>query len=792
MVRRMWGFPGLVSIALPAVILLTAWPAAAHLLPHTGSHDLGHPARPVALAFRSGEELTLAISGKRRKLPVADAREVDVERVELAPGAAVAIARIRAGEGSWVAVIGGRSGGELLLLERSDALGDPGERRTREVLTRGTPPRIYTGVRREGVSLCGAEPYLFDAQQIDPNTLQWVRANPLPELVAPSEELTLAALATPSPPPQLSALAASSSSEIDPLTRSPKVPRPLLDGDLQRGVPLEPGGVVVLRWAAGVVPIERLELELGASAKPTELLIFGDGGRSLHASAPASGTPGRVALTFPTPLSSHCLALVNVTAGQAPARELRELRAYTELDRHDGGSARLIGLLVQDGPASAEAAEVLAQLGPEIAEQVAARWPELSERGKRRSLRVFARALDRAAVRARVVELARSPDRQQREAALTLLSRGGEPGRAALRELALAHDAAGDAAALALALARQPEEIATLLAALAREGGASRAGLRNALRVAGRADLVRFREAARAFAAQSPPLASVAALAQVAAPLDPSLTEEIVVTHAARASTFEERHRFVLALGEAAPGPARSEADAWLVQQSGAEEWMQRRAALEALAARGAAQVGPVAEKLAADPYPRVRAAAAASLSAPPLSGTHRRTLLAAQLANDRWPLVRVAAARALGQDAEARPLLEAALADPAPSVRRAAIEALMLQPAAQERSFAPIAERMRDARETVEVREAAVSYARERCVMEARDALVTTARALLAPTADEDTTRLAIEALRALHDLGASAAEAGAAVVKAAETPELDSLWRRLPPARCELRHQS
>jgi HEAT repeat protein len=268
--------------------------------------------------------------------------------------------------------------------------------------------------------------------------------------------------------------------------------------------------------------------------------------------------------------------------------------------------------------------------------------------------------------------------------------------------------------------------------------------------------------------------------------VDGELAIAIVREHAESAQTFEDRHRFALALASAKAGAADAlPAEAWLARQSDAPEWMQRRAALDALVARGAKGLAVVAEKLARDPYPRVRAAALA-----PLAASGKRELVEPLLQGDPWPLVRVEAARALGHEAAARGALERALADRSPLVRRAAIEALALQ--AQPTSWARIEERLRAPSETALVREAAILYARELCVAQARDALLATARMMLAADASEDDMRLSMEALRALRDLGGSSAAAAAQLVQQANTPQLTALWQRLPPPRCEVPHQS
>jgi hypothetical protein len=191
-----------------------------------------------------------------------------------------------------------------------------------------------------------------------------------------------------------------------------------------------------------------------------------------------------------------------------------------------------------------------------------------------------------------------------------------------------------------------------------------------------------------------------------------------------------------------------------------------------------------VGDKLAHDPYPRVRAEALAPLSAAGQQATVERLL-----ASDPWPLVRAEAARALAPSAarraESRSALTTAIADRAPRVRRAAIEALTA--ARQSAAWPSVQTRVDKADETLEVRTAGLLYVRELCLGAAAPSLVKIARQVLSPSATDDDTQLAVEALRVLHDLGGDAAREGKAVIDKEGGPELPKLWDRLQPARCE-----
>lgn len=751
-------------------------PGQSTALPYETTLQIGRPLHPVRVSLKTGSELTLVVAGKRRVLPVPHASAVTVEVVPIADGA-VALLHVRADDGQWVGLVGGRSGSELLLFERAEPTGDPGERHTRELRVSGEPKTLLTGIRYEGVSLCGQRPAWFDTKRLDAATLTLQPDNGAAAApAAQSEEARVTPVSAARALPLLSALAPVASSELDPGTLFPRAPRALVDGDLARGVALR-GGFALLRWEGGALPIESFELAVHAdTARTVELSWLGDREPALHASVPVSRGETRVVITPPKPLDGRCLALV---MPKADGVELRELYAYTDLDR-DGGLDRLVGTLVQDDQRASAAVDLLEKLGPAAAERVAARWDELSARGKRRGLKVLARALAHEGVRQRVVLTAAGDDVELRTAALGALERGGEPGRLGLRELAQQATPAGDLAAIALAA--HPEEASSLLAALSREGGAARAPLRAALTKVASKDAARTREATTSWLATAPTVSARAALAlAVARAGDGALAASLLETQLAGAQSFEERYRVALGLAGAAPA---ADSDAWLrAQAETAEEWMQRRAALAALVQRASQSTPAVVDKLAHDAYPRVRAEALA-----PLVATGQPATAEALLVGDPWPLVRVEAARALATTAasraETRAALSTAIADRSPRVRRAAIEAVTQ--ARLRDAWSAVRARLEREDEPLEVRTAGLFYVQALCQGEATPALVKLARKVLAPSATDDDNQLAVEALRVLHDLGGAAAAEGKSVVDKEGGPELPKLWGRLPPAAC------
>ena len=772
MVRAMLRFVLTVSGMLLLLVLSGTRPARAEPLPYEATLQLGRPLHPVVLTFTTGQELTLGSAGKRRLLPAANASDVSLQRVSVASDAAVAIVRVSAPDGPWIGVLGGRSGSELLLFERAAPHGDPGEQRTREVAISGEPAVLRTGVRFEGVSLCAERAAWFETKRLDPASLTLV---PDASAVPPQkvEQAAVSPAAIPGVAPVLGMLSAVASSELDSATLLPRVPRGLVDGDPAHGFSPRTGGFALMRWEGSVLPIERLELDFTASsARPVTLLWYGEQEAVVQAVVQATRGNNRVAITPPHALAGRCLALEVV---EPQGLELRELYAYSDLDR-EGGVDRLIGALVQDSQGGAAAVDLLEKLGPAAADRLAVRWPELPARGRRRGLKVLARALASAPVRQRVLETAQSEDAELRERAIAVLERGGEPGRVGLRQLVLVPDNAGDLAARALAA--NAEELPALLAALSSEGGPARPALRKALSLAARKDAARARESATQWLASAPSVGTRAALALSFADAgDRDFAAQVADDDARNAQAFEDRYRFALALAKATPTAA---GDGWLVQQAEhAEEWMQRSASLAALMLRASASVPAAADKLSRDAYPRVRA-----LSLAPLAQTQPAKVEDA-LAKDAWPLVRAEAAHVLAARSESVPALQNAVADRSRLVRRAAIDALAS--GRRVAAWPSVKARLVVKGETLEVREAAIGFARTLCLTEAREPLHELASRVLSPDVDDVETQVALEALRALHDLGGAAARDGAAIVSKEGGPELAKLWQRLPPAHCE-----
>lgn len=760
-----------VSAVLLTVLCTGISAARAAPISFAESVVIGRPAHPVQIAVREERgATTISLDGKPRRLPGRTASGVTLERVVIGPDAAVAVLRIAAEGGGWIGLFGGRSGRELIWSAASEPEGDPGERRIHALSLEGEPPNVRVGVRQEGVTLCGERPAWLTSSLLDPDSLTLRPATP-PETVGTIVDVPVSAGSGKAP--VWTGLSAVASSAVEETTGVARVPRAVLDGDRTRGVALRAGSFLLFRWDSRALPIERLEIDLGETGSmPVELRWLTDDASVLRSViAPAKETSRTIAITPPRPLVGRCLAVEVVRA--ASSLTVRELRAYSPLDR-EGGVEALVAALVREEPHASELVSLLAALGPAGARALAPRWDELSARGKRRGLKVLASALDDVRVRSLVMSAAESDDRELRTAALDVLAVGGRAGRSALRELALASSAAGDDGARLLA--RTPDELPTLLDALAQPGGSDRSALRAAIVAIARRDPARLEALAteRAASLEAAPCAALALMASEAGA--PALTTRVAASCRPRVTRFEDRYRLARALAQGAPS---DDDDAWLTHEADdAAEWMQRQQALASLVSREPVAARAVAERRAQDPYPRVRASAVVALT----SSGERAAIEAS--ARDPWPIVRSAAIEALASFDDAGPSLERGLDDGSARVRRAAIEALLRQ--RRGTAWPKIAERLRTPSEQLPVRAEAVHFAAALCLSAAKPLLEELARATLSPAGTDDDTALAVEALRALAALGGDAARAGAQIVEKAATPALLRLWQRLPPPRC------
>ncbi len=438
--------------------------------------------------------------------------------------------------------------------------------------------------------------------------------------------------------------------------------------------------------------------------------------------------------------SSLALTLVlTLAAGRAFAAPVEVAEAVRALDDdHD----RALGAAYRLREGGAPAARALLRA-----------WPSLSTLAQRRALPVLAelaRAHDDAVDA--LVLAAKSDDPALRDQAFVALRKAMPRGRRGLTML-LSDSEVGDRAAASLARSAPRAAVPALLDSIAADGGPARPGLRDALGAAAQRAPDVAKQHLRTWLGSEPPAAAAASaavgLARVAG-FEPEVAA-LIGYAAPRTTEFETAWRLLLAAPDAAPS---ARVDAWVEQQlDGPDEWMLRRAAIDAVTARGKrARARPSLD----DPHPRVRVRAAAALSADPKTMTARATLAR----RDTWPMVRAAAVRSLRTEGAATPVIVASVDDSMSEVRVTAIE--VLTAAAHDEGWPRIHARLRNSKEWPYVTEAAIDYVVAHCRTDAVDSLmrvVVRATPSNALTEDLNNAALAIEALRTLGSGDARAA---------------------------------
>lgn len=404
-----------------------------------------------------------------------------------------------------------------------------------------------------------------------------------------------------------------------------------------------------------------------------------------------------------------------------------------------------IQALEADHDQALAAAYALEAGGRPAAEALRDAWPSLSQLARTRAIEPLRRlAATHTAALDTLVEAARSDDDRLQRLGLAALERAEPRGRDGLVTL-LGDPRVGDQAARALARSEPSFAVDALLAAVATPGGPDRPGLRQALAVA-REHSDGSAQKLMGWLQTQPPSSALAsvALGLSAAGGQSSIVAELIERALGQPLDFDTRWRLLRSAGRA--GPSAS-IDRWLgTELREAPEWMLREAALESLAMRGH---GGEARGSLDDPYPRVRLRAALILT-----GDERSLVPRAKLARrDAWPMVRAAAVQSLRGQAEALPVVVAAVDDSMSVVRAAAIEALREMSDAH--GWEAIHRRLMDSSEWPSVTAAAIDYVVAHCRSDAVDSLlrvVLRAAPSSARTEEINNAARAIEALRVLR----------------------------------------
>ncbi|MGE0787540.1 MAG: HEAT repeat domain-containing protein [Sandaracinaceae bacterium] len=777
-------------------------------LPFSAEVEVGHPARSTRVSVeRRDDALSIELSREGRQSQHtlrADGSSAALEVVEVAPDHRLAILRVAGSDTETVALIGVERGAPTVLFSgRTDLHGDPGERIASvisvEDRTGDGRPDVLTGVRREGVDVCGSSETVLLGRAYDPAAGR-LRPVVLRRVTgADADPRVVATRDSPGPTgaPLIAGLEARGASSTSGVADEPESalealapPRALVDGDPAtfwaegRGGP----GVqefVTFQWNARF-PIRALAVTVapsgtvrGTLGRPRGFWLVGDDGARIRVDMPEDAgqhAGERYWVVPPAPLSWRCASLVLDTAYGGRNEDsihtgFAEVEAYTELD-FGGGIDALVNMIVSGGSNGEEAARLLLGLGEPAVQALLPSWERLDTLGHRRATRVFANAArhDWAGGLDGLALAARDDAPEVRAQALEALGTI-EAGAELLADRVLEPAPRGDEAVGPLV--HQPASVAVpaLLRAMGTDGGserpALRVGLAEALAREARAHEEDGAAAYAAWAEAEPPVGAYASAALGLA--SRSATRRDVsaarwVAAARRAERFEDRWRLVRAGREIGADP---EGDAWLAEVAGqAEEWMLRAAAVEALARRQSNVRGAVARAALADETARVRVEAIRILA----SDAEATDALANAAREDAWPMVRAAAVEGLFQRTEALPVVRRAVRDRSALVRAAAIGTLTR---AGDRAAAPLVRaRMSDDDEWPRVTVAALRYAAELCVPEAGEDVLTVLRRGIRPDAwapDVDVAALAmVVALR----LGGSTREDASRIAARESTP--------------------
>lgn len=673
---------------------------------------------------------------------------------------------------------------------RTDLHGDPGERVADAVEVRDVDgdgrDDIIVGQRREGVAACGGPLRLLFARRLDARG-RFVPWLPPPD-IAHAEPLA-AGRAGPAEPTlvrglrfEISSSAPYVAGEEDASALAP--PAGLTDGRGDTGWTAEhPGDFVRARWSGP--PIAWLALRGGESAPLSRrFLVAVDNARWLVEVPDGFGEAVR--LDFPAPIATSCLSLAPLDAapsGRAEARTgFAEVEVHSVADNPEG-LREMVEVLVRDAPEADRVVSWLATAGGRALAAIDEAWERLGTRGRRRALRAAAGIRGATpstapAVRALRVRALADDDPDVRADAVESLRSGSEEDRSALLEAALGDGPANDiAAATLLRGSRLPPDAARHIAAardfarpvvrrLAADALLSGAMALEALTQSSSGDLAAIALGIDERAARDDARAGSLVDALVARILDRQDTDALDfagkyrLVRAARRATSERAVQWLETLVREAP------------------EWMLRAAALESLGTRA---TEPILERALADPYPRVRLAAAI-VRATRTEGA--ATSLLALARNDPWPLVRAFALGEVAFTEQGARLVRDALLDDSSAMRARALEILRTHPSPD--AWPAVRAILEDRREWPHVTARAVELAREVCDPSLAPGLLSVLRRGTrerASAADLDSAAAALVALLGLGEPFAAEARALAANGPAAAT---FAPWLERAPARC------
>ncbi|MBO6938699.1 MAG: HEAT repeat domain-containing protein [Deltaproteobacteria bacterium] len=730
--------------------------------------DLGTEVRvQVRLADGSAQ---LELKGRGRPvtaaLPSASIEDASARTVTLAGGARVGVVTIPDRAAALVVAKRGRP--EVLWVGQLSPHGDPGEQRT-DVLqiadrTGDGVDDVIVGYTQQGRSICGEEQTLLEPRAIDPGALA-LRSVTLRNL---GEATETAVEATTEPPEGLSAdsspllalLAARGASSAAGRS-DPPLPVALVDDDPATAWTEAAAGNG--RWEFATLRVTDPGLAIRAlrfvprtaertRGVPRTVYVQGSAGSRLAVTFPREPAIGEAWwVTLPEPTRWSCASVVlGEPHGNATHVGLAELDAFSEVD-FGGGIEALVSRLAAGGEEGARAARALRSLGPDVLDTLHAGWEAMTPVERRLVLRVAAAHPSDPRAAGLFAGAAGDPDEAVRGAALSEAEAIDENdllvSLASVRvEAGTPIAATADGAAMTL-LRRAPDQVGIALDALAREGGEDRPVLRRAIGTAAKRGGEAVADILRAWIPDAPAAARASLALGLVGHEEAAELAALAVEGAPGAEAFADRWRFAQAAGQLESVSA--EVTAWLFEQTRAEEWMMRAAALQAVTALGTS--GSVENALGRldDETPRVRIAAIQALASDP----QQVVAVATRAREDRWPIVRAAAVTALGPHERARPVVKRSVRDRHELVRSAAIAALA---AAEDWSAWELVEdRLSAEREWPVVLEAGVAFAEARCDEDAIDVLGAVIERAQRPRPWQPDVEVAARAVRALAAIG-------------------------------------
>ncbi len=491
---------------------------------------------------------------------------------------------------------------------------------------------------------------------------------------------------------------------------------------------------------------------------PRSLFLTTDRG-VIHVEVPPPARDTRhatIEVTLPSPETTSCVSIVlgesHAPPGATPDVAIGEIAARTRFDIEGASLDDVVSAL--SGPRSSEATALLRRAGPKGLAAVAARWGSLDAASRAAGVDIAASAGDCREASMHVLATALADrDRDVHRRALGRIERCGKAGAEGLAEAIRSGDEALRATNAPI-LARISAE--TALDAIGAVLGQGKPETRRALRAAlMRATLHAKRE--RLLPLFDAARSADARLDAVRA-LSPRLVELQPIASQAldallrQATTMDTRYVLAEPLAALSQSPDGSRERERL-------EAMIRRDAdwpVRMRAVEAAAAVMALRSSVIAaleDPEPRVRQAALRAIGGAKMSLAAESA--ATVLKNDAWSFVRSSAAEALGAlppNARSEAALAEALRDRSHTVRGSALAALGRLGA--RRRASDVRERLDDAEEVLEIRALAARTLGVLCERRALDRLTELALRLREPLdiVDETLGYAALEALGVLH----------------------------------------